>query len=321
MPGSLSAPDRPGDFPGVFDTLQKKDAQKKDARIQVLRDGRADALFGAPSLAPPSPSSTLLIETHRLTAVGWLTHRIPSHVLTMFLQPSEVLHASEGGPVTRFAFQANEVALCVHEQEESIRWSAGAEVICVSLDHARIASAAQDLAPGGRFEMLPMTNGQAPRLAAMLHALHAEQASGYASGRLFVDGIEIAIAALLATRQNVLSGRPPVQRGTLTPHCMKRVTEYIETYIATPLSLAELARCAALSEGHFSRLFRATFHQTPHQFVLQRRIEHAKALLASSPHSVLDLGLMCGFSNPQHFSRVFHAMVGLPPSAFRLACQ
>jgi AraC family transcriptional regulator len=295
--------------------------QDTGARIQVLRDGQADTLFGGALAAPASPSSSLLVETQRLSAVGWLTHRIPSQVLTMFLQPTELLHASEGGPVTRFAFQANEVALCVHEQEESVRWSAGAEVVCVSLDHARIANAAEELVPGGRFEMLPMTNGQAPRLAALLHALHAEQASGFAAGRLFVDGIEIAIGALLATRQNALAGRVEVERGTLTPHCMKRVIDYIEDFIDTPLSLAELASCAGLSEGHFSRLFRATFHKTPHQFVLRRRIERAKALLASSSHSIIDLGLMCGFSNPQHFSRVFHTLVGLPPSAFRLACQ
>ena len=211
--------------------------------------------------------------------------------------------------------QAHAVALCVHAQEESVCPSAGAEVLCVSLDQARIANAAQELVPGGRFEMLPMMNRWAPRLAALLHALDAEQASGFAAGRLFIDGIEIAIAALLATRRNGLSGRVAVARGTLTPHCMKRVIDYIEACIDTPLPLAELARCAGLSEGHFSRLFRATFKKTPHQFVLNRRIDRAKARLASTSHFIIDLGMTCGFSNPQHFSRVFHTLVGLPPSA------
>ena len=290
-------------------------------RIQVMRAGEETSLFAAPSLAPSSPSPTLLIETQRLTEVGWLTHRIPSQVLTMFLQPTELLHAARGGPVTRFAFDAHAVAICMHEEEETVRWSPGAEVVCVSLDHARIAGAASELVPGGRFEMLPVVDGHAPRIAALLHALHAEQAAGFASGRLFVDGIELAIAALLATRQNGLAGRLPVQRGTLTPHCMKRVADYIDTHLDTPLPLADLARCAGLSAGHFSRLFRASFDVTPHQFVLHRRIARAKALLASSTHPVLEVGMMCGFPNPQHFARVFHSLAGLSPSAYRAACN
>lgn len=291
-------------------------------RIQVLRDGREGALFAVPSLAPPSPSSSLLIETQRLTDVGWLTHRIPSHVLTMFLlQPCEVLHADQDGPVSRFVFGANTVAVCAYGQEESVRWSAGSDVISVSLDPARLARAVDELVPHGRFEMLPLVDGHAPRLAAMLHALHAEQATGYASGRLFIDGMELAIAALLATRQNGQAGRIAAPRGTLTPHSMKRVVDFIETHLDTPLPLAALAQCAGLSDGHFSRLFRASFGATPHQFVLRRRIARARQLLASSSFPVLEVGMMCGFANPQHFSRVFNSLVGLPPSAFRAACD
>lgn len=291
------------------------------SRIQVVRGGEEVALFSRPSLAAPSPSPTLAIERQRLAPVDWLTHSIPTHVLTMFLQPCEVLHAEQGGPVSRFVFGENAVALCVREREESVRWSAGPEVLCVSLDHALVSSAVSELIPSGRFEMLAAADGQMPRLAAMLHALYQEQAGGYATGRLFVDGIELAIAALLATRHNGLAPRPRPQRGELTPHCMKRVLDYIETYLDTPLTLAALARCAGLSDGHFSRLFRASFQSTPHQFVLGRRVARAKNLLSSSPFAVLEIGMMCGFPNPQHFSRVFHALVGLPPSQFRLACQ
>ena len=290
-------------------------------RIKVRRGGAEVALFAPPSLAPPSPSLTLLIETQRLAVVDWMTHSIPTHVLTMFLQPCELLHAEQGGPVTRFAFDADAVALCVHDREESVRWSAGPEVICVSVDHALVRRCADDFNPGGRFEVLRPDNGRAPRLASLLHALYDEQAGGYPSGRLFIDGIELAIAALLATRHNALSAPPAAQRGELTPHCMKRVLDYIEAYIDTPLSLVALAQCAQLSEGHFSRLFRASLHQTPHQFVLGRRIARAKTLLISSSHPVLEVGMMCGFPNPQHFSRAFRDLVGLSPSLYRIAAR
>lgn len=290
-------------------------------RIQVVRGSQTVSMYPGPSLAPPSPSSSLLVETQQLMDVGWLTHRIPSYVITMFLNPCDVLHSDAGGPVSRFDFRANTVALCAHGDEESVHWSAGSDVISVGLDPARVANAVAELVPHGRFEMLPLVDGHAPQLATMLHALHAEQSTGYASGRLFVDGMELAIAALLATRQNSRVGRVAVPRGRLTPHCMKSVVDYIDMHLDTALALSDLARCAGLSEGHFSRLFRASFDATPHQYVLRQRIARARHLLATAPFPVLEVGMMCGFANPQHFARVFNQLVGLPPSAFRAACH
>ena len=297
------------------------------SRICVVRNGQHEPMFSTPSLAPASPSPTLAIERQRVGGLDWVEHRIPSHVMTMYLQPCQLLVSTEQGAVARHTFQPHDIAMCLPERDESIRWTGSAEVLCVSLDPALVAQVALELTPSGRFDMRLGLTGPDARLAAMLQALYLEQTSQYTAGRLFVDGVEQALAALLVTHRNahVLAPTPraPLQASgeKLTPHCMKRVLEFIHDHLDTPLQLVVLAACAGLSEGHFSRLFRASVGATPHQFVLRSRIERAMALLVKPELSMIEIGLACGFSNPQHFSRLFHRAVGMPPSQFRRHSQ
>jgi AraC family transcriptional regulator len=81
--------------------------------------------------------------------------------------------------------------------------------------------------------------------------------------------------------------------------------------------LKDLADCAAYSQSHFSRLFRETFHIGPHRFVLNLRIERAKALLARRDHSILEVALLFGFQTQQHFARIFRQLVGVTPGEYR----
>jgi AraC-like DNA-binding protein len=79
----------------------------------------------------------------------------------------------------------------------------------------------------------------------------------------------------------------------------------------------EVAREVAVSPYHFIRQFSALFGQTPHQFRTERRLERARALLASGDHSVTEVCLEVGFSSLGSFSELFHRRVGVPPSQYR----
>ena len=83
------------------------------------------------------------------------------------------------------------------------------------------------------------------------------------------------------------------------------------------LSLEEMARAVGLSAAHFSQVFRNTTGQTPHQCVLQYRVQRAKEMLRSAEMRVLDVAIACGFKTQQHFARVFRAMCGTSPTEYR----
>ena len=84
-----------------------------------------------------------------------------------------------------------------------------------------------------------------------------------------------------------------------------------------PLSIAEVAREAAMSPFHFIRRFESVFGTTPHQFRIQSRLDRARHLLALSDYSVTDVCMEVGFSSLGSFSSLFARRFGTPPSAYR----
>ena len=78
-----------------------------------------------------------------------------------------------------------------------------------------------------------------------------------------------------------------------------------------------MAESVELSGAHFSQMFRKSTGQSPHQFVLRHRVEHAKEILRSEELRVLDVAIACGFKTQQHFARVFRQMCGISPGEYR----
>lgn len=84
-----------------------------------------------------------------------------------------------------------------------------------------------------------------------------------------------------------------------------------------PLDLKQISSEACFSRYHFLRLFRQAFNKTPHQYLVERRIEKAKELLTSADLRVTDVCFEVGFQSLGSFSSLFHKSVGHPPVTYR----
>ncbi|MFX4315469.1 helix-turn-helix transcriptional regulator, partial [Enterobacter sp. 63] len=111
----------------------------------------------------------------------------------------------------------------------------------------------------------------------------------------------------------------PVVTGGLSPFVLRNVLAFIEENLAQPLTLADLAAQAALSEYHFARMFRQSMQQAPHQYVMLRRMEKARVLVTQSNQPLTDIALACGFNSASHFSNRFRSVMGMTPSQLRAA--
>lgn len=90
--------------------------------------------------------------------------------------------------------------------------------------------------------------------------------------------------------------------------------EFMDTSFLANLSIETIAREAGISEFHFYRLFRHAFGTTPHQYLIQRRLEHSLHMLKQGETSISTVAIASGFSDIFGFSRSFKKQFGFPPS-------
>jgi AraC family transcriptional regulator len=98
---------------------------------------------------------------------------------------------------------------------------------------------------------------------------------------------------------------------------MQRVTDFILAHLSQGLSLELLAQQTGLSPYHFARLFRRTTGQSPHQFVLHRRVELAQQLLRETDAPLAYVAQQSGFASQSHLTQVFKRHLGLTPRTYR----
>jgi AraC-like DNA-binding protein len=98
-----------------------------------------------------------------------------------------------------------------------------------------------------------------------------------------------------------------------------RAKDLIDSRYREPLDVATLARVAHLSRAHFSREFRRAFGETPHQYLLTRRLERAAALLRNTDRTVADVCLTVGLRSVGSFTSSFGRTFGMTPTAYRAA--
>ena len=96
-----------------------------------------------------------------------------------------------------------------------------------------------------------------------------------------------------------------------------RAKDLVDARYFEPLGVDDLARAAGLSRAHFSREFRAAFGESPHAYLLTRRLERAAALLRTTDRSVAEVCFSVGLSSVGSFTTSFTRTFGVSPTAYR----
>jgi AraC-like DNA-binding protein len=104
-----------------------------------------------------------------------------------------------------------------------------------------------------------------------------------------------------------------------TARHLLRAKDLADARYRDPLDVPTLARAAHLSPAHFSREFRRTFGETPHRYLLMRRLERAAALLRNTDRTVADICARVGLSSIGSFTTSFGRAFGVSPTAYRAA--
>lgn len=196
---------------------------------------------------------------------------------------------------------------------------AGIEMLILALDWTS-ASRLMDKADQERLRDLSRLRSGLVRDAALESLIHTVWSQPAAAWTSPLHGEELT-QALFAHLLRLSEGRPRPLAGGLAPWQVKRVLEAMQARLAEDLRLGELAALVGLSPFHFTRAFRTAAGRTPHQMLVEVRVERAAQFLATTRRSVLDIGMEVGYGSGQAFARAFKRARGLTPEQYRATAQ
>ncbi len=255
--------------------------------------------------------------THQLVPVSeWVKPPSRTHVLTLVLSPATLRwSAGKRSGVERIV--RGDIGLCPIGESETLSVDRSTETLELDLPTELLQAASVDQLPEHKIELLPNMKLRDPRLSSLLLSLASEVREGNASGPLFFESMNLAIATYLLAHHGSFKPKAQKLRGGLSPHLLKRTLDYIHEQSNAELHLDDLARLCCLSSSQFSKSFRESVGMSPYQFVLQKRLRKAEALLAAKNTSIGEIARVTGFKTQQHFAFVFRRLTGYSPGEYR----
>jgi AraC-like DNA-binding protein len=134
------------------------------------------------------------------------------------------------------------------------------------------------------------------------------------------QGTLLEAASLLRQQIDPPAAREVSDRsGRLLAWQARKVHDYIDRNITGPILVADLCALLQRSEAHFSRSFKCTFGESPHSFVVRRRVDLAARYMLTTDASLSDIALRCGFVDQAHLCKHFRQAAGQTPAAWRRA--
>ncbi|HEY9615994.1 MAG TPA: AraC family transcriptional regulator, partial [Microcoleaceae cyanobacterium] len=165
-----------------------------------------------------------------------------------------------------------------------------------------------------QIELQPQFMSKAdPLIQSILLTLKAEAEVGGIGSYLLIDSLKTALAIHLLRNYCVTRPKLSSYSNGLSQVTLTVVTEYINNHLHQDLKLDHIAAIAQLSPYHFLRLFKRSIGITPHQYILQCRLNQAKYLLQHSSLSITEIAIRTGFCDQSHLTRYCKRIIGMTP--------
>jgi AraC family transcriptional regulator len=154
-----------------------------------------------------------------------------------------------------------------------------------------------------------------PSLAKLLDDARLELGGGQATAMALLTRatslVRVEIDRQAATDEPARAG------GGLTSWQARRLTVFIDARLDRPIKLKELAEVSKLSTAYFCRAFKRTFNETPHSYIVSRRLNKAETLMLTSDFSLSNIAASCGFADQAHLCKLFRQQYARSPAAWR----
>jgi len=235
-------------------------------------------------------------------------------------RPTEVTRKIEGSQWERSLIGPRRICLTPGEAVTQWQHSGHPEILQVYLRQSLYESAVSEMygCDPASAEIVPRFAAVDPLLEQLAIAIASALKDGTAADGLYIETLAQTLAVHLA-RTHSSRSRPVrmPKADSISGPKMRRLIEFIEQNLDSDLSLETMAAEVIVSPRYLPRAFKTAVGQSPHRYVLARRIERAKDLLRGTDMPVVDVALASGFSSQSHLSNWFIREVGISPAAYR----
>lgn len=292
-------------------------------QLNFNRAKATDVLLPNPAALASSGWSNLHFELHRQPTFDTPEHQSPWHVVAQGFADLSGERPSQGerwldGKLSQERRHQGDIAIIPANMSQRCNWNTAAEFAILAIEPALLKQVGQDLVNPDRIELMPRFMSQQDALIqGIFSTVRDELESGKIGGDLLVDSLKTTLAIHLL--RNYCTTQPKRSRYAdgLSSLTLQQVTEYIHEYLDQDVKLINLAAIVQISPYHFLRLFKQKMGVTPHQYILQHRIEKAKHLLQHSELSIAEIAVRTGFCDQSHLTRCFKRKVGVTPKSLQ----
>jgi AraC family transcriptional regulator len=275
---------------------------------------------------PPVVSSVqeaaegVVVEHHRQPPFETPEHALLEHLITVQLGEPVRAETVIDGRRRGWRWRHGDVSVVPARLSHKEAWATTTEYVAVRLSPGLFAGASRDSAQA---EFLPAFGTRDPLVHHLLVAMLEEvRGQGASADRLYVEAMAAALSARLIARYSsaasLVRAEASAEAAALPRVEVKRVVEFVEeNHARRDLSLQEMSEVAGMGRHAFSRLFKRAVGLPPYQYVVRRRVEEAKWLLARGGLSLHEVALASGFSDQAHLNRHFRRLTGATPGEFR----
>lgn len=274
-------------------------------------------------LNPPNLSSataswdSILVEKYCLPASESHELSRDCSISILLSQPFELDWRLDSGHLQTTQMSRGDVSITPYGLQTFGRWHDTIECLILSINPKVVERVAAKSTNTSNIEIAPQRGVRDAQIYHIGLALLAELEAGFLSGCLYGESLSLALAVHLIERYSTSSRLIQKPVGGLSYRKLKQVTDYINDNLAQALKLSEIATSIGMSPYHFARLFKQSTGLSPHQYVIQCRIEQAKVLLAENKLPIIEIAYRIGCSSQSNFTALFRKHVGITPKGYR----
>ncbi len=257
----------------------------------------------------------ITLEQHHLTPNDVEFAPLPTHAITWNMGEPGDLVKLEGKHTQCVWMPRGGMTVTPAGQSRHWCWNHSTDVLLLQLQPQLISQVAiASEIDINQIELVNRFGIYDPQMEWISKSLLAEMQSNGLAGRLYTESLINLLVIHLLRQHSAFGQSLKTDTRQFSPSRLKRVLEYIHDNLEQNLSLVDLATLANLSPSRFTRVFRQETGLSPHQYLIQARIERAKHLLRSgSEVSIGRIAHQVGFADQSHFTRHFKRIVGVTP--------